>query len=65
MKRMEELIKNIENIDNDNLRTILNDEFNMGFDTTATREEMENALIAMYKDSINIADEIAYGNMEV
>ena len=67
MKRMKELIKKLEQgtIDNDNLRTILNDEFNMGFNTTATREEMENAFIAMYKDNISIADEIAYENMEV
>lgn len=63
MERMEELIKNIENIDSDSLRTILNDEFNMGFNTTATREEMENALIAMHKDSLRIADEVAYGNI--
>ena len=64
MEKMKELIKKLEQgiIETDNLRTILNDEFNMGFDVTATREEMENAFVAMYKDAIRMADEVAYEN---
>lgn len=73
MKRMEELMEQLKNnqkvqdagyIKKDKLRAILNDEFQMGFNKKATRDEMVQALVAMYKDSIRIADEVAYGNEE-
>ena len=71
--RMEELAEILRNnqktsdagfIKRDDLRPILNKEFNMGFKADSTRKEMVAAFFAMYKDAINVADEIAYGNME-
>lgn len=73
MKRMEELMEQLTNntkiqdagyLKKDALKTILNDEFNMNFNKKATRDEMVKAFMAMYKDSIRVADEISYGNVE-
>jgi hypothetical protein len=71
MKRLEELVAQLRDnqkvqdagyIKKDDLKDILNNEFKMGFNKKATREEMVTAVMAMYKDSIRIADEVAYGN---
>ena len=73
MKRMEELMAQLTNntkvqdagyLKKDALKVILNDEFNMNFNKKATRDEMVKAFMAMYKDSIRVADEISYGNVE-
>ena len=50
-------------IKKDNLRVILNEQFGFGFNNKATRIEMVEAFMAMYKDSLRVADEIAYGNI--
>lgn len=72
-KRMEEINKALVNnqkvqdagyIKKNDLMDILNNEFNMGFSKKNTRAEMVDAFMAMYKDAIRVADEIAYGNME-
>lgn len=75
MMTLEELVNALANnqkvqdagyIDKDTLRDILNNKetFNMGFNNRATRKEMVAVVMRMYKDSLRVADEIAYGNME-
>lgn len=70
---MEELVKRItENrkvqdkdyIDRATLKTIMNEQFGFNFNNRSTRTEMVEVLMAMYKDSLDIADEIAYGNID-
>lgn len=73
-KRMEEINKALVNnqkvqdagyIKKNDLMDILNNEFNMGFSKKNTRAEMVDAFMAMYKDAIRVADEVAYGNILV
>lgn len=73
MKRLEELVAQVtENkriqdtgyIKKDALKAILNKEFGLTFNKKSTRDEMVTTLMAMYKDSIRVADEIAYGNVQ-
>lgn len=69
---MEALVKRItENkkvqdkdyIDRATLKTIMNEQFGFHFNNRSTRTEMVETLMAMYKDSLRVADEIAYGNI--
>lgn len=55
-------VQDVGYIKKDELRVILNEQFGFGFNNKATRTEMANAFMAMYKDSLRVADEIAYGN---
>lgn len=70
---MEALVKRLESnqkvqdagyIKKDDLRVILNEQFGFRFNNKATRTEMVETFMAMYKDSLNIADEVAYGNIQ-
>lgn len=56
-------VQDVGYIKKDELRVILNEQFGFGFNNKATRTEMANAFMAMYKDSLRVADEIAYGNI--
>lgn len=56
-------VQDAEYIKKDDLRVILNQQFELGFNNRATRTEMINTVMTMYKDSLDIADEIAYGNV--
>ena len=58
-------VQDAEYIKKDDLRVILNQQFELGFNNRATRTEMIDTVMAMYKDSLDIADEIAYGNIIV
>ena len=58
-------VQDAEYIKKDDLRVILNQQFELGFNNRATRTEMIDTVMTMYKDSLDIADEIAYGNIIV
>lgn len=71
MKRLEELVAGLTSnqkssdagyIKKDDLRVILNKEFNMGFSKRVTRDEMVQVVMNMYKDQLAVADEASYGN---
>lgn len=49
-------------IKKDDLRVILNEQFGFNFNNRSTRTEMTDAFMAMYKDSLRVEDEVAYGN---
>lgn len=51
-------------IKRDDLREVMNQEFEMGFNNRTTREHMVEVLMAMYKDQLRVDDEVAYGNVE-
>lgn len=55
-------VQDAEYIKKDDLKVILNEQFGFSFNNKATRTEMADTVMAMYKDSLRVADEIAYGN---
>ena len=56
-------VQDAEYIKKDNLKVILNEQFGLSFSNKNTRTEMVDIVMAMYKDSLRVADEIAYGNV--
>lgn len=56
-------VQDAEYIKKDNLKVILNEQFGLSFSNKNTRTEMVDTVMAMYKDSLRVADEIAYGNV--
>lgn len=56
-------VQDAEYIKKDDLKVILNEQFGFSFNNKATRTEMVDTVMAMYKDSLRVADEIAYGNV--
>lgn len=52
-------------IDRPTLKTIMNEQFGFHFNNRSTRTEMVEALMAKYKDSLSIADEVADENTVV
>lgn len=56
-------VQDTEYIKKDDLKVILNEQFGFSFNNKATRTEMVDTVMAMYKDSLKVADEIAYGNV--
>lgn len=56
-------VQDAEYIKKDNLKVILNEQFGLSFSNKNTRTEMVDTVMAMYKDSSRVADEIAYGNV--
>lgn len=56
-------VQDAEYIKKDDLRVILKQQFELGFNNRTTRTEMINVVMSMYKDSLRAADEIAYGNV--
>lgn len=69
---LEELVKQVTDnqktsdagyIKKDDLKEIMNKQFDMNFNNRTTRDHMVEVLMAMYKDSLRIADEVSYGNI--
>ena len=56
-------VQDAEYIKRDDLKVILNEQFGFSFNNKVTRTEMVDTVMAMYKNSLRVADEIAYGNI--